>query len=196
VTETPGSTATALPPRTVLGSRLLAVLGVVSVGLGILTLALPAAPFSPFLIAVGYLTVVGVWLAIIDWRSHFLPNWLMFPSYAVVLCLLAMHWIATSDPTAVLRAVITAALTFALYSAMAFWGSLGGGDVKLGALLALVLGWASIDTAIAGPILGFLLGAVVAIILLVLGRSKTAHLAFGPYLIAGALLALARHLFL
>jgi leader peptidase (prepilin peptidase)/N-methyltransferase len=61
-------------------------------------------------------------------------------------------------------------------------------------VLGLVLGWAGWETALAGPVLGFVLGAVVAVILLVAGRGTKYHLAFGPYLIAGAVVVLIRHL--
>ena len=153
-----------------------------------------AAPWSPVAVAVFLVTVVGVWLAVIDFRTHLLPDWLVLPTGAVLVILIVVDGIGRGDAGAALRAAACAGLVFLVYSAMAYWGSLGFGDVKLGVVLALVLGWAGWDVALAGPALGFVLGAVVAVVLLAMGRGSQSHLAFGPYLIAGAIFVLIRHL--
>ncbi|WP_165067709.1 prepilin peptidase [Marisediminicola senii] len=147
-----------------------------------------------FLVAAAYIALVGAWLAIIDLRTHRLPDRIVFPSYGVLAALLAFHVLSGSDVAALGRAAITAALTGFLYAVMNRWGSMGLGDVKLGILLGLILGWAGWGAAIAGPVLGFLLAFVVAIVLLIAGKGRNTHIAFGPYLIGGALIAIAQHL--
>lgn len=147
-----------------------------------------------FLTAVVYISVVGVWLAIVDLRSHRLPDRIVFPSYGALSALLALYALTEADTAVLVRAALTAALTGVLYGAMNRWGSMGLGDVKLGILLGLILGWAGWSAAIAGPIFGFLLAFVVAIALLIAGKGKSFHIAFGPYLIGGALIAIAQHL--
>lgn len=166
----------------------------VAVVAGFLPIFVDAPSWAPLVVAVCLMTVVGVWLAVIDFRTHLLPDWLVLPTGAVVVALLVLDGIGRGDAGTVLRAAACAGLVFLVYSAMAYWGSLGFGDVKLGVVLALVLGWAGWDAALAGPVLGFVLGAVVAVVLLATGRGSKSHLAFGPYLIAGALIVLIRHL--
>ena len=67
---------------------------------------------------------------------------------------------------------------------------MGLGDVKLSALCALWLGQLSVEASVAGVMLGFLLGGLTAVVLLILRRAgRKQRMAFGPYLGAGAWLA-------
>jgi leader peptidase (prepilin peptidase)/N-methyltransferase len=68
---------------------------------------------------------------------------------------------------------------------------MGWGDVKLAGLLGGALGYLSWAALIVGAFAGFVLGALVgvAIILARQGDRKTA-LPFGPFMIAGTLLAI------
>lgn len=141
-------------------------------------------------IMLGYLLLVGIWLAIIDARTHRLPNAIIYPSYGVLALLLVLYGITEGDWGAVGRAAAAAAATGVVYLVFAWVGSMGMGDVKLGVLLGGALGWASWGAALAGAFLGFAIAAVVAIVLLARGRGRKAHIAFGPYLIAGALTVL------
>ena len=65
--------------------------------------------------------------------------------------------------------------------------AMGGGDIKLTAGTAAVLGW----QGIAGPLLiGSILGGVVAVALLLLKKKKLGEtLPFGPFLSLGAYIA-------
>ena len=82
---------------------------------------------------------------------------------------------------------------YALYFIMAIASpsSLGFGDVKLSGVIGLALGWVSVFHAVAGLLLGFLVGGLVALVML-LGRrvGLRSHIAFGPSMLVGALLAL------
>lgn len=81
--------------------------------------------------------------------------------------------------------------------AVAFFGALwwftkgrgmGLGDVKLAAPLALLLGWPNI---LVGLFLAFVSGAVVGIVLLLLGKKKFGQVVpFGPFLVLGTVLTL------
>ncbi|ACV63445.1 peptidase A24A domain protein [Desulfofarcimen acetoxidans DSM 771] len=62
-------------------------------------------------------------------------------------------------------------------------GGMGGGDVKLSAVIGLYLGWPNV---LAGLFLAFLSGGLVGIVLLCSGRKKRKdHVPFGPYLALG-----------
>lgn len=65
---------------------------------------------------------------------------------------------------------------------------MGGGDVKLGAFMGLGLGFPNAPIA---TMLAFLLGAVVAIVLMVTGKKRFGQsIPFGPFLVLGSLMAL------
>jgi leader peptidase (prepilin peptidase)/N-methyltransferase len=67
-------------------------------------------------------------------------------------------------------------------------GGMGGGDVKLAALIGAFLGWPQTAVAL---FCGFMLGGIVGITLLVLRlRDRKDAIPFGPALAAGALIAL------
>lgn len=62
---------------------------------------------------------------------------------------------------------------------------MGGGDVKLGAFMGLMLGF---PQALAAIILSFLSGAIFSIILIILGRKHFGQsIPFGPFLVIGSL---------
>lgn len=65
---------------------------------------------------------------------------------------------------------------------------MGGGDVKLGAFIGLMLGF---PNALLALVLSFTLGAVFSLILILTGRKHFGQtIAFGPFLVIGALIAL------
>ena len=74
---------------------------------------------------------------------------------------------------------------------LAFIGSgLGLGDVKLGALIGLWLGWYGVLPLTLGLCAGVALGGLAAIFLLITRRAgRKDPMAYGPHLIAGALMS-------
>ena len=68
-------------------------------------------------------------------------------------------------------------------------GGLGLGDVKLAALLGLLLGWLSIPQVLYGPLAAFLLGGLLSVALLASRRAtRKSYIAFGPHMLLGAAL--------
>jgi leader peptidase (prepilin peptidase)/N-methyltransferase len=157
-----------------------------AVALGAVAGAVGAAPQLP---AYLWLAAVGVTLAVIDIETLRLPDRLTLPSYPAGLVLLAIP----ADWPALGRAVLAAAITGGvalLLALLAPRGGLGLGDVKLLGLLGLFLGWLGWGVLVVGVALGFALGAVAAVAMLASRRAGLRdHLAFGPWLIAGALVA-------
>jgi leader peptidase (prepilin peptidase)/N-methyltransferase len=144
---------------------------------------------EPQLPAYLWLAAVGITLAVIDLETLRLPDRLTLPSYPVGLVLLAVP----GDWPALGRAVLAAAIAGAaalLLAILAPHGGLGLGDVKLLGVLGLFLGWLGWGVLVFGVAAGFTLGALVAVGLLAARRAGMRdHLAFGPWLIAGALVA-------
>jgi leader peptidase (prepilin peptidase)/N-methyltransferase len=79
---------------------------------------------------------------------------------------------------------------FAAFFVLAFLGGVGFGDTKLAGVLGLYLGWIGWDTVLLGLVAGFVVGAAVAVVLLIrrLAGWRT-DFAFGPALLLGALVA-------
>ena len=68
---------------------------------------------------------------------------------------------------------------------------IGAGDAKLGLAVGSVLGWYGWPVLLSGTFYAFLAAAAYALGLLVLRRaSRKDSFAFGPFLIAGALVAI------
>jgi leader peptidase (prepilin peptidase) / N-methyltransferase len=139
-----------------------------------------------------YLAALAVALAMIDIDVRRLPNSIVLPSYLVAALLLLPAGVVHADWWAVGRGVAAMALLWTFYLALAllYRGGMGYGDVKLAGLLGLYLGWLGWSSVWIGAFAGFLLGGLVGAVLLIAGRAtrKTA-IPFGPYMLAGALLA-------
>jgi len=140
-----------------------------------------------------YFTALGVALAAIDLDVHRLPNALVLPSYPVLAGLLVLAAALGHDPAMLARAGIGAAGLGAAYFAIALaWpGGMGFGDVKFAGLVGAVLGALSYRVLVVGAGAAFLLGAGVGLVLIALRRhSRRSQVPFGPFMVAGSLLAL------
>lgn len=141
---------------------------------------------------IGLFSFVLVFLAVIDWKTLRLPDSIVLPMYPVLgLAVAAGVAAGAIAPAAALTAGISMAGAFVILWLLAFFsGGLGYGDVKLGGLLGLVCGLESGYAAALGAlILPMILGGLVALPLLFVGRRKQ-EFAFGPYMVVGALLIL------
>ncbi len=133
-------------------------------------------------------------MTVIDLELRIIPNRLVYPATAAALALLALAAALTGDPARLGRALIGAALAWAFLFIL--WvvspASMGFGDVRLAFLLGLFLGWSSLVGVLVGIFLGFALAAVVGVGLIVTGAAgRKTQVPFGPFLAAGALVAIA-----
>ncbi len=160
--------------------------------------ALVAAPSylgRPPVVILSYAAALlwGLALAFIDLDVRRLPDWLTLPAYPVAAVLLAVSSAATADWAALYRAAASAGLAVVAFFLAALLSpggeGLGLGDVKLAGTLGALLGWFGWETALYGLLTGFILGGLVAAVLLLSRRAdRKSHLSFGPALIAGAYL--------
>ena len=142
-----------------------------------------------------YLGAIGAALALIDLDVHRLPDLIVLPSYPIVFVLLFVPTVVTGQWDALLRGVLAALALFVGYLVLALispgGGGLGFGDVKLAGVLGLLLGWLGWSPAIVSVLAAFVIGGVIALILLLLRRtSRSSSIAFGPSMILGAWVAL------
>ncbi len=134
---------------------------------------------------------LGVVLSVVDVTEHRLPNVLVLPAYPVLAALVALAAAVDHQPGALARAVLGAAALFAVLLGLALVSpaGMGFGDVKLGGLAGLVLGgwsWSAVPT---GAVAAFVLGGLAGVGVVVAGGSRRTALPFGPFLVAGTLLA-------
>jgi leader peptidase (prepilin peptidase)/N-methyltransferase len=150
-----------------------------------------ARPAAAALLWLGGAAVV---LAGVDVASHRLPDRVTYPAAVVCGSALLVDAAVTDTWPAVLRAAVAAGASFAVAAGAAALNpaGLGFGDVKLLALLGLVLGWAGWGVLLSGVLFGLVIGSVGSLVLLATRRAGW-HTAvpFGPPLLAGAYLALA-----
>jgi leader peptidase (prepilin peptidase)/N-methyltransferase len=155
---------------------------------------------SPELPAVLVFVFGGVLLAVIDWKVHRLPTRLVYLTLAgvgaglVFASVVEWEWVPLA--TAVAGGLLFAN-TFLLiwYVTRRFSGMLvlGFGDVRLAALLGLLLGWYGLEYVVYGAIAGNLLALLLAAVTSIHERKLLTRYAFGPPLIAGTLAVVLFH---
>ncbi|MBO3739645.1 prepilin peptidase [Actinoplanes flavus] len=172
------------------GTRISARYPLVEAGTAVLFAAVAARfGWSWELPAYLYLAAVAIALTMIDLDVMRLPNKIVLPSYGVAVALLAPVSLAAGSSGDLLRGALGAALLYLVYRVLAFWG-MGGGDVKLAPLLGFYLGWLGWNAVAVGAFAAFLLGGLVGGVLLALKLvSRKTRVPFGPYMLAGAFLA-------
>lgn len=148
---------------------------------------------EPELVAFLYLGAVGVALALIDIDVKRLPNVIVLPSYLVAGVLLAIAAVIDGAWEDLLRSVLGMAALYGFYFllALVYPKGMGFGDVKLAGLLGLYLGWLGWAEVVTGGFLGFLFGGVGGVLLIAVRRAgRKSMIPFGPYMLAGALVAI------
>lgn len=152
---------------------------------GVLAAMLGPDPNLPALLVAG---VVGVLLAVIDLRCLRLPDPLVGG-----LAMVAGGPLALLQPDRIGAAVAAGVVVGVVYLLVALLpgGGLGLGDVKLGAVLGLLLGFGGWTAVAVGFGAAHLINGVVAGWLLARGRASGGRgLPFGPALLAGAVIGL------
>ena len=126
--------------------------------------------------------VAGLPLCAIDLAVHRLPDVIVLPATALAA-------LSAWSP----RALAGGAVLATGYAVLAVLprSGLGFGDVKLAGIIGGVLGYLSWPAVVIGAFAGFLLGAVVGVVVIAIrhGDRKTA-VPFGPFMIVGAQLGI------
>ncbi|HEX2771272.1 MAG TPA: prepilin peptidase, partial [Micromonosporaceae bacterium] len=114
-----------------------------------------AVGLTPALPAFLLLAALAVPLALIDLKVLRLPDPLVSTAFLGGVALLAVAAAAEGTPDDLLRALAAAALSGVAYVVLALipGSQLGFGDVKLGAVLGLYLGWLGWFAVVAGVVL-------------------------------------------
>ena len=143
------------------------------------------AELLPYLFMVTVLVIVSV----IDIQMQIIPNKIIYPAIPIGLAAMGIVALVRGDGNIILRSLIGFAIGAVPLGLLALLipKGMGMGDAKLAAFTGIFLGYYQ---AIA-LFFGFLLGSILGILLMVLGRKgRKSRIPFGPYLAAGALIAL------
>lgn len=131
-------------------------------------------------------------ISVIDFEHKIIPNRIVYPTIVTCLPLLAMAALLDGDAQSLGRALLGGAAAWALLLLVHLVSpaGMGFGDVRLAFVLGLMLGWLSLSHVVVGVFLGFALGALIGLgLVVVAGRSRKDAVPFGPFLAAGATLA-------
>jgi leader peptidase (prepilin peptidase)/N-methyltransferase len=142
--------------------------------------AILLAPFLGLLVAI----------SVIDVRHKKIPNRLVYPAVPAAAVVIVLGDLAGEHLDAASGAVGFLAYGVGLLIvALIAPRGMGMGDVKLAALIGLVLGSLGLEYVAVAAGVGILLGGVGAIVALLLGASRKTGIPFGPFLAAGAAVA-------
>lgn len=136
------------------------------------------------------LAVAAGLLTVIDFAEERLPDVMVLPLLGATLVLLTLAAWTTGEWRSLLRAVSAAVALFVLYFVMAIFSpDLGFGDVKLAAVAGAFGGWFGWGAVLLGFGAGWASFAIVGMVMLATRRrERRGSLAFGPFLILGAVL--------
>lgn len=157
--------------------------------------AVAARSQSPWqLVALGWLMLCAVALAFIDIAIRRLPNPLTGAALAGTLGFLAVAALVGGHPGRLAAAVIAGLALCAFYLVLFVIrpSGMGLGDVKLAASVGVALGWIGWRALVEGTFLTFALAAIYGVALLLMRRAtRTSQMPLGPFLLLGALAAIA-----
>jgi leader peptidase (prepilin peptidase) / N-methyltransferase len=155
---------------------------------------------SPELPAVLAFIFGGVLLAVIDWKIQRLPTRLVYYTLAGVAAGLAFASLVEWDWRPLATAVAGGALFANAFCVLYFvtkksFGMqlLGFGDVRLAAVLGMLLGWYGLQYVLYGAIAGHVLALLLALVMSIKQRKLLLRYSFGPPLIAATLAVVLFH---
>lgn len=142
------------------------------------------------------LTPVAVALAFIDWNTRLLPKVVVIPATVGTLALVVLVGLATDSRGPMVRAVVALVVVFVFYWLL-WWflprAGMGYGDVRLSALVGLVLGWVGGSATLLGVWFGMAFFGVPGLVLAIVRRDRSLlrrPFPFGPSMLVGALAGL------
>jgi leader peptidase (prepilin peptidase)/N-methyltransferase len=131
-------------------------------------------------------------LACIDLERYLLPKRVVYPTAAASAVFLTVATVSGGEWHRLAIAVLGGAVAFGLFFALNWvnprW--LGFGDVRLAAVIGLVLGWLGLPYLLVGLLAANLAGIAVAAVLVGTGRMKRdTPIPYGVFLSAGSVVA-------
>lgn len=141
------------------------------------------------------LVPVAVALSYVDWHTRLLPRLVVLPATLATVVAMVAVGLATGQLDALVQALLAMVVVRSVFWLLWFVRSagMGFGDVRLAALVGLVLGWVGWGAVAIGVWVGFVAFAVPGLLLAVVRRDRALlrqAFPFGPFMAAGALFGL------
>ncbi|WP_431895554.1 prepilin peptidase [Micromonospora haikouensis] len=131
----------------------------------------------------------GLLLACVDVAVRRLPTPIVLATAATLVAIIGAAATVSHQPWMLVHSITAGGLLAGIYLLLALLGGgMGMGDVRLAGMLGLALGTTTWTAVLLGAVLPYLLAAPHAVAIGVAARGRS-HLAFGPYLVSGAVLA-------
>lgn len=143
------------------------------------------APFALFGVAL-------VAVSAVDLERFVIPNRIVYPTLGLVAPLLVISSAVDERWGSLGRAAIGGAAAFTGFFLVhvVVPKGMGFGDVRLAGLVGLSTGWLGLGHAFVAFLAGFVLGAVIGIVVMAAtGGGRKTRIPFGPFLAAGAVVA-------
>ena len=153
--------------------------------------ATAAAHHAPYVVVMlCALDAVLIAVSAIDIEHRIIPNAITYPATVAFAVAVVLGWIAGVglSPVQGVIGLLGYGGVFLLIAVIS--RGMGMGDVKLAALIGLVLGSVGLRYVAAAAGVAVLLGGVGGLLALAIGRGRKSTIPFGPYLAAGALVAI------
>lgn len=139
------------------------------------------APFAGLMVAI----------SVIDVRHRRIPNRLIYPAFVIAAAVIIVGDLAGGGLDALDAGIGLVAYGLGLMIiALISPKGMGMGDVKLAGLIGMVLGSIGLDLVAVAAGMGILLGGAGAIVALLTGKGRKSAIPFGPFLAAGAVIAI------
>lgn len=144
------------------------------------------------LLAYVVLGLALVAIAAVDLERQIIPNRIVYPTLGLMVPLLVIASAADDKWGALADAAIGGAGAFAAFFAVhvAVPRGMGFGDVRLAGVVGVATGWLGFGPLFVAFLASFVLGAAVGLVAMaVSGAGRKTRIPFGPFLAAGAVVA-------
>jgi leader peptidase (prepilin peptidase)/N-methyltransferase len=144
-------------------------------------------------VGLAWAALVAITLALVDVAVHRLPDRLILAALSGTALIFVIAAVASGDYHRLGIAALCALGCGALYFVIVFLSprGMGLGDAKLAVLVGLSSGWFGVRATVLAVFAGVIYAGLVAIALLALRRvSRSDRLAYGPFMLLGALTAI------
>jgi leader peptidase (prepilin peptidase)/N-methyltransferase len=142
------------------------------------------------------LVPIGVALSVIDWHTKLLPRVIVLPATLAAIVLVVAVGLVTGERDALVRALVAMVVVRSFYWVL--WSVLPGvgmgfGDVRLAAIVGLVLGWLGWGAVAIGVWVGMAVFGLPGLVLAIVRWDRTLlkkPFPFGPFMLIGAVVGL------